>query len=144
MLLGQFEIHPSTKLEGFGHLTPSPGGIHIPSPERHRGEQASSQNWAEHFPSNGAPTGNLRLLHQKTPTDHFPEAFSLYFPVSHSPPGPVIFICISSVWGKIQKIRTLTNSFRGRMKRLFWPQGEVVCSRLEAGHYNYHGIKLKD
>lgn len=91
MLLGQFEIHPSTKLEGFGHLTPSSAGIHIPSPERHRGEQASSQNWAEHFPSSAPPTGNLRLLHQKTLTDHFPEAFSLYFPVSHSPPRPCNF-----------------------------------------------------
>lgn len=87
-------------------------------------------------------------------TDHFPEMFSLYFPVSHSPPGPVLFICITSVWGRIQKIKTLTSSFRRWWKGLFclgeglfvpaWNHGIIIIMGLNwwwiklvvAGRYN--------
>lgn len=90
-------------------------------------------------------------------TDHFPEMFSLYFPVSHSPPGPAIFICITSVWGKIQKIRPLTSSFRRWWKGLFclgeelfvpaWSHGIIIIMGLNwriklvvAGHYTSMGF----
>lgn len=111
------------RLEGVGHLNPSPGGIHTPSPGRFRGEQTSSQNWAEHFPSTGAPTGILRLLHHKTPIDWpFPRDIFPLFSSQSFPPRPCNFyLHYISLGEKFWKSGLWPVLSEGEWKGLFCP-----------------------
>lgn len=146
VLLGEYEIHRSMKLKGFGHLTASPGGDPHSQSRETQGRASIFPKlgwtfpfqWCPHWKSQIATSPNTPwpTISQR----HFPSLFQSVIPL----PSPVIFICIISAWGKIQKIRTLTSSSRGQMKRPFLPRGGVVCSSLEAWHFNYHGIKWKD